>query len=121
MQDPILLSVLQPNIAKVTTVRWWMGHYSAETPKRHWGAGNTPLMSKLDKGVLQGWKKKTRTTTPVVKYIDARGVQRYKGTKDLRRTEYLDANKMQIGWLFLSIIKIVKRVKSGILRILHLH
>jgi hypothetical protein len=78
-------------------------------------------MSKLDKGVLQGWKKKTRTTTPVVKYIDARGVQRYKGTKDLRRTEYLDANKMQIGWLFLSIIKIVKRVKSGILRILHLH
>ncbi len=66
-----------------------MGHYQAETPKRHWGAGNTPIIRKLDKGVLQGWKKSSKTT-PVVKYVDGKGKQRYKGTSDLRKTENLD-------------------------------
>lgn len=44
-------------VHSVTTVRWWMGHYNAPTPKRHWGASNSPLIRKIDKGVLQGWKK----------------------------------------------------------------
>ncbi|CAL1172306.1 unnamed protein product [Cladocopium goreaui] len=64
-----------------------MGHYQSSTPKRHWGAGNSTLISRLDKGVLQGWKKKKGGPTPVVKYIDSRGVKRYKGTADLRKTE----------------------------------
>ena len=54
-----------PFPTKVTTVRWWMGHYNAPTPKRHWGASNSPLIRKIDKGVLQGWKKKV--------YFDASG------------------------------------------------
>jgi hypothetical protein len=66
-----------------------MGHYQSSTPKRHWGAGNSTLISRLDKGVLQGWKKKMGGPTPVVKYIDSKGVKRYKGTADLRKTEKL--------------------------------
>ena len=77
-----------PFPTKVTTVRWWMGHYNAPTPKRHWGASNSPLIRKIDKGVLQGWNKKS-TSTPVVKYRDAQGREKYKGTKDLRKTEKL--------------------------------
>ena len=76
-------------INQVTQVRWWMGHYQSSTPKRHWGAGNSTLISRLDKGVLQGWKKKKGGPTPVLKYIDSQGVKRYKGTADLRKTEKL--------------------------------
>ena len=54
-----------------------MGHYNAPTPKRQ-----------IDKGVLQGWKIKS-TSTPVVKYRDSQGREKYKGTKDLRKTEKL--------------------------------
>ena len=79
-----------PFPTKVTTVRWWMGHYNAPTPKRHWGASNSPLIRKIDKGVLQGWKIKS-TSTPVVKYRDSQGREKYKGTKDLRKTE-------KLGW-----------------------
>ena len=69
-------------------MKWWMAHYGAETAKRHWGASNSTAVSAIDKGVLQGWKKKS-TKTPVVKYKDSKGVQRYKGTSDLRKTEKL--------------------------------
>lgn len=80
------------SIYKVTTVGWWMAHYGSETAKRHWGCANTPVISKIDKGVLQGWKKKASTADPVRKYIDKKGVHRYAGTSSLRKTELLGVN-----------------------------
>lgn len=52
-------------------------------------------LTRLDKGILSGWKKKS-TTTPVVKYQDGKGVWRYKGTGDLKKTESLELNGIHI-------------------------
>ena len=45
---------------EVHCVKWWMAHYQSSTPKRHYAYSNSHYIHRLDKGVLQGWKK-TRT------------------------------------------------------------
>ncbi|CAK8994219.1 unnamed protein product [Durusdinium trenchii] len=73
----------------VTRVAWWMGHYLAPTPKRHFAYSNSMAMNKLDKGVLSGWKKRKNKANvkTAVTYIDKSGKKRYKGTPALRATE----------------------------------
>ena len=75
---------------KVQCVRWWMGHYKAPTPKRHYAYSNSPAIKRIDKGVLQGWKQKGKAKNkPVEHYVDSKGRKRYKGTPSLRSTENL--------------------------------
>ena len=76
-------------IAEVTRTQWWMGHYCARTPKRHYGYANSPWISSLDKGVLSGWKKGDRKVKTAVSYTNKDGKKCYKGTPALRSTEYL--------------------------------
>ena len=66
-----------------------MAHYGSETAKRHWGAGNTPVVSRIDKGVLQGWKKAPGAHDPVRIYKNKKGKRGYAGTSSLRKTEKL--------------------------------
>ena len=68
-----------------------MGHYKSSTPKRHYAYSNSSSILKIDKGVLQGWKRsgKNKVTT-AERYVDASGRKRYKGTSKLRGTETLD-------------------------------
>ena len=70
-----------------------MGHYKSPTPKRHYCYSNSKAIQKIDKGVLQGWKKKSpeKKVTTVQHYTDGSGRQRYKGTSRLRATETLDS------------------------------
>ena len=73
-------------------MKWWMAHYKAPTPKRHWAYGNSPAIYSLDKGKLHSWQrkeKKDRVQT-AVHYFDKNGVRRWKGTKKLRATENLE-------------------------------
>ena len=63
-----------------------MCHYSAPTPKRHYAYGNSKTIRKIDKGILQGWKKKADHKT-VEHYVDKQGKRRWKGTKSLKSTE----------------------------------
>ncbi|CAL1170825.1 unnamed protein product [Cladocopium goreaui] len=72
----------------VQCVRWWMGHYNSSTPKRHYAYSNSTSVLKIDKGVLQGWKRKgKKKVTTAERYVDASGRKRYKGTSKLRGTE----------------------------------
>ena len=82
---------------EVQCVRWWMGHYDAPTPKRHYAYANTPVVLRLDRGVLQKWKPKTGKKVKTVEhYVDKNGKKRYKGTKQLRGTENLVCKLLHI-------------------------
>lgn len=79
--------------SKVQMVRWWMAHYQAKTPKRHWAFGNTAVVLALDRGVLRKWKPKPGAHVETAhKYVDGQGKKRYKGTTKLRSTEKLVYN-----------------------------
>ena len=68
-----------------------MGHYKGCTPKRHWAYCNSRAIHRLDKGVLQGWKKgSSKNVVTAEHYIDGKGKKRYKGTSKLKGTETLD-------------------------------
>jgi hypothetical protein len=63
------------------------------TPKRHYGYSNSPCIRELDRGKLTGGRKrdpKLKVQT-AVQYRDGNGILRYKGTKNLRKTETLDS------------------------------
>lgn len=80
------------SIAKVSRVGWWMGHYQSATPKRHYGYANSPVIHRIDRGKLQGWKDRgVRKVVTAEKYKDKGGKNRYKGTTSLRSTEILEA------------------------------
>lgn len=64
-----------------------MGHYKADTPKRHYAYGNSKAIKKIDKGKLAGWKPKASKVVTAQHYVDKSGKKRYKGTKQLRSTE----------------------------------
>ena len=82
---------------EVQCVRWWMAHYNAPTPKRHYAYSNTPVVLGLDRGVLQKWKPKTgQKVTTAERYVDKSGKRRYKGTKHLRTTENLVCEMLYI-------------------------
>ena len=77
--------------AQTYTFKWWMGHYKGCTPKRHWAYCNSRAIHRLDKGVLQGWKKgSSKKVVTAEHYIDGKGKKRYKGTSKLKGTETLD-------------------------------
>ena len=77
--------------SQVSRTGWWMGHYMAQTPKRHYGYSNSPNIHRLDKGKLTGWKKRDKKlkVETAVQYRDRKGEKRYKGTPQLRKTETL--------------------------------
>eukprot|EP00438_Fugacium_kawagutii_P027320 Skav202720 [mRNA] locus=scaffold654:835216:838033:- [translate_table: standard] len=65
----------------VQCVKWWMAHFKAPTPKRHWAYCNSKAIHRLDRGKLQGWKKSKDKKKPTAEhYIDSKGKKRYKGT-----------------------------------------
>ena len=71
-----------------------MWHYGGYTPKPHWGYGNSPWISLLDKGPLKDWKRKSlEEGRPMPKtceqYVNSKGAKCYKGTKFLKKTEIL--------------------------------
>lgn len=71
-------------------MKWWMGHYHAATPKRHYCYGNSKSILKIDKGRLQGWKPKDgKKVVTAQHYKDKNGKSRYKGTAELKGTENL--------------------------------
>lgn len=45
-------------MAQAFKAQWWMYHYTASTPKLHYGFSNSPRISKLNRGMLRGWARK---------------------------------------------------------------
>lgn len=72
-------------------MKWWMQHYGAPTPKRHYGYANTPVVLNLDKGKLKKSDRKPKEDRikTADAYVDRNGVKRYKGNANLRPTEIL--------------------------------
>ncbi|CAK9117801.1 unnamed protein product [Durusdinium trenchii] len=82
------LCYLCQNGSSVFRVGWWMSHYDARTPKRHFAYSNSPFIRSLDRGILQGWKKrKGKGPATAVTYESKSGKKCYKGTKHLKQTE----------------------------------
>ena len=82
------------NNSEVCKVKWWMQHYSAKTPTRHYGYANTRAIMGLDRGKLtkdQRKPKHERIKTADA-YYDKHGVRRYKGNANLRPTEKLESD-----------------------------
>ena len=76
-----------------------MASYGADTPKRHVCYSNSVQIKKLDKGRLQGWKRRSGKKVKTVEhYRDSTGKRRWKGTKALRATEFLGLIYIQICW-----------------------
>ncbi|CAL1147192.1 unnamed protein product [Cladocopium goreaui] len=73
----------------VVKVKWWMIHYSAKTPKRHYGYSNSAVALEFDKGKLtqSDRKPKSERIRTADAYYDKKGVKRYKGNSNLRSTE----------------------------------
>ena len=73
---------------KFWKVSWYMWHYGAPTPKRHFAYSNSPCIRSFSRGKLRGWKKKVRPGAPKSAYYykDAKGKKRYVGTKFLKGT-----------------------------------
>ena len=72
-----------------------MRHYASRTPKRHWAYSNSNQVSKLDRGRLTGWKRKSMeeggAPTAIV-YKNKAGKTCYKGTAALKKTETLSTH-----------------------------
>ena len=78
---------------------FWMGHYTARTPKRHVLFANSPAIGLFDLGCLSKKARKPDAPKTCVSYVDSRGRRRYKGTKHLKSTESPGA---RFGMLFVS-------------------
>lgn len=85
---------------KVYQGSWWMIHYGGSSPKRHIMFSNSPAVSKLCKGRLQGWKAHmNKESKPCRSYKGKDGRRRFHGTKNLKSTEKLISWK-EIGILW---------------------
>ena len=75
--------------SKVTKTSFWMAHYQARTPKRHYIYANTTAIGKLNKGRLTFRKRKPTRVETVRKYKNKDGKACYAGTNKLQATESL--------------------------------
>ena len=71
---------------QVYSFAWWMGHYGANTPKRHKGYTNNINASRLDLGIYHRSQQAKRVET-VRKYKKKDGSMGYVGTKHLKSTQ----------------------------------
>jgi len=72
-----------------------MLHYGHPTPKRSYAYSNSRHVANLYAGKLKGWSKVKKTLAAqglshdlVVKYQDANGKKRWKGSSKLRSSQY---------------------------------
>ena len=78
--------------SKVYRVAWWMSHYSAPTPKRHYAFSNSGAIARLDRGRLHLATHQAQRKEKVVtakRSRNAAGKITYQGTDALRQTEQL--------------------------------
>ena len=87
----------KPLLLQVHKVCWHMIHYGGATPKRHYGFANSWHIGKLNLGrfsmnqwlkVKEKLKAAGKHSDLVVKYKDAQGRTRWKGTKKLRASQF---------------------------------
>lgn len=85
---------LPSTVAQVHKVTWYMLHYGAVTPKRHYMLANSPGIAQLWVDKLRNWavtkeslKSQGKSKTLVLKYIDKHGCKRWKGSEELRSSE----------------------------------
>ncbi|CAL1149128.1 unnamed protein product [Cladocopium goreaui] len=85
---PRLRAILR-RFNKVFVCRWWMGHYSGCTPKRHICWSNSRKIGGLDKGPLTKDERREIARTGVKSAtikVNKKGRKTYSGTAQLRGT-----------------------------------
>ena len=88
MRSPARFAVADVLASEVSKVRFWMGHFGAKTPKRHYMYANSVKVNLLNKGKLSfGLFKHNQKTAKY--HVDAHGIRRFTGTVHLRETERL--------------------------------
>ena len=87
----ILFRQLMPDCTEVFRSEFWMKHYNHGTPKRSclWSTA-WPIFF-FNKGKLCR-RKAQKSYDTTVRYIDSKGRARFKGSKDLKRTQILCSN-----------------------------
>ena len=83
-------------VFEVTRCKWYMLHYTSPSPKPLFAYSNSAAVAQLNMGKLVNWKKQKASAVKggyhiqtCETYYDASGRKRFKGTKQLRRTEFL--------------------------------
>lgn len=74
---------------QVFKVNWWMCHYGSESPKRHMALTNNPYAEALNRGKLTKQDRERCTKKTVIKYTSKSGRPSYKGTSQLKSTQFL--------------------------------
>ena len=86
-----MVRILLEQFTQVHRVYWHMLHDGGPTPKRHWAVANSKHISRLWRGKLTGWKNKSKEErekkSTTIKYVDKAGKARYKGSKNLKKSE----------------------------------
>ena len=92
---PVLFTIGPIACDKVHKASWYMLHYGSATPKKSYAFSNSRHVSNLNAGKLRNWaatkkalKEKGQHSDLVVKYEDRNGKKRWKGSKQLRRSEF---------------------------------
>lgn len=95
---PIMCLGLLPSLtahAQVHKCDFHMYHYGAPTPKPLFALCNSRHVAALNQGRLQNWQEKKqclkdqgKSKDLVIKYIDSKGKQRWKGGNNLRSSEF---------------------------------
>ena len=72
-----------------------MIHFGGPTPKPHYAYSNSRHVGRLNQGKLEGWSQKKKSLENqglgkklVTKYIDGKGKERWKGTRELQSSEW---------------------------------
>ncbi|CAJ1430186.1 unnamed protein product [Effrenium voratum] len=80
--------VAAKGLQAVHRAAWWMHHYGAKTPKRHYAWSTSIAIYRLNRGTLAGWqKRKGNKVVTCRQYKDKKGQRRYTATPALRATE----------------------------------
>ena len=102
MRSPARFAVADLLASEVSKVRFWMGHFGAKTPKRHYMYANSVKVNLLNKGKLSfGLFKHNQKTAKY--HVDAHGIRRFTGTVHLRETERLLLHSCFALSLYLSL------------------
>ena len=97
----IYINCKMVDMNQVFKVNWWMCHYGSESPKRHMALTNNPYAEALNRGKLTKQDRERCTKKTVIKYISKSGRPSYKGTSQLKSTQFLlYIFEITVGWVF---------------------
>ncbi len=81
--------IILPTCAEMYRTAFWMHHFGHPNDKRTKLWAPSYYISLFNRGPIKKNKNGKRGPATAVKYVDGRGILRYKGTPDLKRSQSL--------------------------------